>query len=143
MAHNGGKSFWSNPWTWAVGGCCLGCIGVPLLIITAIGGFGIWSYRSAGVPDLKELALTKARQNAQIIEVLGEPIESGFPRNTSLNFNNGQTQARLVLPLSGPKGEGMLEIRGEKRGGKWVVEALTFEADSGGPPLELNEPPSQ
>ena len=141
MARDGSKSVWSNPWTWGIGGCCLGCIAIPLLFITAIGGLGIWGYRSAGMGELKEAALTAAQNNAALVEILGEPIESGFPRSTSVNLDNGHTQGRLVLPLSGPKGEGMLEIRGEKRDGRWVVLALTFEAEEGSEVLQLLQSP--
>lgn len=127
MASTGEKSFWKNPWTWAVGGCCLGCVAVPLIIV-AIAGTGVfWAFTSSGFTELKDEAVARAKASAEVVEVLGEPIESGFPRNSSINLSNDEGQAEMLLPLSGPEGSGVLTIEGSRKAGQWTFERLEFE----------------
>lgn len=127
MANAGEKSFWKNPWTWAVGGCCLGCLAIPLILVAVLGTGAFVAFTSSGFSDLKDEALARAKGSGAIVETLGEPIESGWPRNSSINLSNGEGHAELLLPLSGPKGAGVLTVEGKRQGGQWTFERLEFE----------------
>ncbi len=126
------KSIWQSPWTWTIGGCCLGCLGIPLLFVTVLGTGVLWTFRSAGFSDVKDEALARARQSSVVAEALGEPIKAGFPRNTSVDIHNSEGRIRLTLPLSGPKGKGRLQIAARTHGKDEIeFERLVFEGEDG------------
>lgn len=127
---DGGRSFWQNPWTYGIGGCLLGCVGLPILFVTILGGGAFWAFRSAGFTELRDQAVARAQASPAVVEALGEPIEAGFPRNSSVNIHNSDGEAEMVLPLSGPKGSGRLRVEAERHGGgPWELETLLFTAD--------------
>lgn len=132
---NGGepkKSIWQSPWTWTIGGCCLGCIAIPLLIMTVLGGGAFWAFRSGGFSEVRADALARAKASPAVVATLGEPIDSSFPRNTSVNVNNSHSAVRMTLPLSGPKGAGRLRVEAERDGGQpWTYSTLSFENAAG------------
>lgn len=129
-SRDGGRSFWQNPWTWGIGGCLLGCVLLPILFVAILGGGAFWAFRSAGFTELKDEAVARAKASPAVVEVLGEPIEAGFPRNSSINVRNSDGEAAMVLPLSGPKGSGRLKVEAERRGDQpWQFETLSFSPD--------------
>lgn len=131
MANAGEKSFWKNPWVWVTGGCCLGCVAVPLIIIAVAGTGAFVAFTSSGFSDLKDEAVELAKASPEVVEVLGEPIEAGWPRNSSVNLSNGEGRAELLLPLSGPNGSGVLAVEGTKpKDGPWTFELLEFRPDN-------------
>ncbi len=126
-SRDGERSFWRNPWTWGIGGCLLGCVLLPILFVAILGGGAFWAFRSAGFTELKDEAVARAKASPAVVEVLGEPIEAGFPRNSSINIQSSSGEAQMLLPLSGPKGRGRLRIEAERRDGQpWEFETLLF-----------------
>lgn len=142
---DGERSFWKNPWTLGIGGCLLGCVALPILFVTILGGGAFWAFRSAGFTEIKDQALARAQANPAVVEALGEPIESGFPRNSSINIQNSEGEAQMILPLTGPKGSGRLKVAAQRHGGgPWELETLLFTADDRREEINLLvEPPAE
>ncbi len=136
------KSFWQNPWLWGGCGCALGCIGIPLLLVAFLGGSVLYMFSNT---DVKKLAAEQVRSSPAAVEVLGEPMETGWMISGSINVNNDHGRADIRFPISGPKGEATVHAVAERDGGgPWQFQELTLEMEGGGAPIELigEEPPA-
>jgi len=108
------KSWFSRNWMWAVpvGGCGCGCLLIILFFVFGIGAafLGISSLVESSTPV--EHALSKAKENTKVIELLGESLETyGIPSgNISLNNNDGEVD--LSILIKDEKGERVLVVRG-------------------------------
>lgn len=122
----------------------LGCVGVPLLLIVGcialMGGAFFWARNS--VPN--KSAVERARQNPAVIEALGTPIKAGLSGSTQFSTNatreGNVTQATLVIPVTGPKGRGRIEVVGQKRKGRWHYSQLEAVIDKTGQRIDLRTP---
>lgn len=143
------KAWYQSPWLWGVGGCCLGCLLIPILAVAILGGGIFYAFRSTGV---QQEALERARANPEAVAALGEPIESGWLIQGSINVSNDRGDADFSLPVSGPKGKGRIHVVAHRREGKWEYEELELRvegrdeaidllgAGGGNLPLERNPP---
>ncbi len=64
----------------------------------------------------------RAVGNPHVLEMLGEPVEEPW-------FVGGQlssSKANIAIPLTGPKGKGVLYVHGEKAGGSWQYSKIEF-----------------
>jgi len=123
----------------------LGCIGLPLLLIAGClalaGGAFFWARSS--IPN--RTALERARHNPAVVAALGAPLKASFSGNTqfssSTNAGEGSvTRATTTVPLSGPKGSGILSVVAEKRKGKWRYQRLELTLDKTGQRIDLRTP---
>lgn len=135
MTERGERSWWSRNWGWAVGGCCLGCLVIPVLLV-ALFGVGIFTFiRSAGPTD-EALALVRA--NPEAVEALGEPLDTGWWIMGRVDVSGDSGEADLTVPVSGPRGEGKLRIEARRRDGEWEFERLDLDVEGrAGPPIDL------
>ncbi|HRC86678.1 MAG TPA: cytochrome c oxidase assembly factor Coa1 family protein [Thermoanaerobaculia bacterium] len=133
------KSFWANPWVWAGCGCAVGCLAIPLLIFTLVGGGAFWAFAQT---DVKAQALEQVRHNAEAVAALGEPIDSGWLFSGNVNLQNGKGRADIRFPVHGPKGEGTVSARATKDQGKWTFERLTLEVAGRGEEIVIVGGPS-
>ncbi|OSY88698.1 hypothetical protein WH52_03210 [Tenacibaculum holothuriorum] len=126
MSEEQHESWFKRNWMWAVpvGGCGCGCLVIILLFVFGIGAafFGVTSLMENSEPV--EYALSKAKENSKVIELLGENLETyGIPSgNISLSNDNGEVD--FSIPIRGDKGEGTLVVRGLKSNGEWAYEDL-------------------
>lgn len=134
MADSGERSWWQNPWTCGIGGCCVGCIALPVLILSILGGGAFLLARSSGV---YQEALEQVKADPRAVELLGEPIETGWQFNGNVQTGGGGGEARFSVPISGPKASGLLEVEAEKVDGDWHYESIRITPEDGGLPLDL------
>lgn len=121
-----------SPWFWGAGGCCLGCVAVPLLLV-AIFGAGIFGFVGAMAhSDVIDLAIERAEADPRVIEALGTPLERGLLIQGSIQIENDRGSADVVVPVTGPKGEGELWAVGTREGGEWRLERLELEVAATG-----------
>ena len=80
------KSWFSRNWIWAVPSC--GCLVIILLFISGIGAlfFGASSFFKNATPY--EYAVEQAKTNKEVIEILGESIETVGMMNGKVSINN-------------------------------------------------------
>ncbi len=124
MNDNETTGWWQRHWKWAVP---VGCTGMIVLLVLAIGGFILMVMSFMKSSDIYEQAMVEARAHPELRRALGEPIEDGrFPMG-SVSIEGSSGQADLTIPLSGPNGEAKLYVIAEKRAGQW--EMMTLEAE--------------
>jgi hypothetical protein len=101
----------------------MGCLTVIVLFFLGIGTliFGITNMISDSEPA--QYAIEKAAESPIVIEALGEPIEDGIASG-SISFNNGDGDADLRIPISGPKGSATLRVVAEKYDDSWSYEKI-------------------
>ena len=126
MSEQEQKSWFSRNWGWVVpvGGCGCGCLGLILLFVFGIGAtiFGVSEMMTNSVPV--GYAIEQASKNEKVIQFLGEPIESyGIPSgNISLDNDDGNVD--FTISIKGPKGKGILIVRGIRVNSEWAYEDL-------------------
>ncbi|UCF68281.1 MAG: hypothetical protein JSV80_02980 [Acidobacteriota bacterium] len=120
------KSFWERYW-WTIP---VGCLAIVALPICCCGGLiaGLIGY--TGALDPYRLAVERVRASPEVIEALGEPIETRWTHQLELKIDNDE--ARLRIPLVGPKGEATVRGRADRRQGQWALTELTVRLDDGG-----------
>jgi hypothetical protein len=70
-------------------------------------------------------AVDRANDHAAAASLLGRPIGAGwFVKGYSRQDETGWGEARLWIPVSGPKGEATLHARAGRGSGPWVFSAL-------------------
>lgn len=118
--------WWQRHWRWAVPLLCLLCVsvfvGAILLFLSAL--FGMM--RSS---DVYAIAMQRARDNPQVIEALGTPIEPGWYLTGEMNTSGASGNANLQIPISGPNGEGDLYVEAKKSAGRWDYRTLIVDID--------------
>lgn len=117
-------SILKSPWFWGVGGCCLGCVGIPLALV-AIFGVGIFGALGAmSHSDVIDLAIERAEADPRVVEALGTPLERGFLIQGSIQIQNDGGSADVTVPVTGPRGEGELSVVGTRERGEWRLDRL-------------------
>lgn len=128
-------------------GCSWGCIlpvgCVLLLVVGCGGGFGWflgWPYYSLLNSESYAKSVQKAKDSPAVKAVLGDPVKESYPSSFSYSKELGQpTNFSYKVSLTGPKGEGVLNVIGSESGGQ--VTYSTFQVISGDKTIDLlNEP---
>ena len=116
------KSWFRRNWGWVIP--VGGCLTVILLLATGVGAavFGLSKIFKESAPY--SYALDQAAKNPDVIELLGDDIESDgiMKGNISLKNNNGK--ANITIPIKGSKSKGAVTIIGKKTDGTWTYETL-------------------
>ena len=108
------------------GGCgCLIFFGVWAIVI---GAFAVaLTFIKQSDPYIG--ALTQARNNEQVIAVLGEPIEPGWWITGSAETTDTSGYADFAFPISGPENSGKLYVVANKSAGLWEFQRIELEVD--------------
>lgn len=116
------KGWFRRNWLWAVP--VGGCLTLILLLVFGVGAaiFGVTKALSGSQP-YKD-AIYKASQNSEIIELLGEPIESDGMMNGSISVENDNGTANISVPIKGPKNKAKVFVVGEKVDGQWYYSEM-------------------
>lgn len=131
----------SGNWKWWV----LGCVGGPLILIAGCfalaGGAFLWVRNAA--PN--RMALERAKHNPAVVEALGVPLKAGFSGDTQIqsgvSTSEGKsTRAVMTIPVTGPKGHGVLSVVAERRKGVWRYRRLEITVDRTGQRIDLRSP---
>ncbi|WP_282134714.1 cytochrome c oxidase assembly factor Coa1 family protein [Seonamhaeicola maritimus] len=122
MEETNQKSWFGRNWPWVlpVGGCLT-------LIVLAVMGIGtlfvgVSKMFTSSAPY--EYALSEASNNAEVIAVLGEPIESDGIISGNISLKNNDGEADFSIPIKGLNGEGSITVVGTKIGGEWTYKLL-------------------
>lgn len=137
----------------------LGCAGVGCFLVIAAVAAGF-----AFAPQIKEIfkeglekgleaakqavenhpvyreALARAETDPRVTGKLGTPIEAGLPESINLQHRPGGARTlEMDVGISGPEGEGRLEVVGTERDGEVSFSDLVFWTDGEG--LDLLKAP--
>lgn len=75
----------------------------------------------------KELALEMIRQDPELVETLGEPLETGWFVTGNINSNLNGTCAIVSVPVYGSKTSGDLRMASVGRQDGWLVVYMVLE----------------
>ena len=125
-------SWWKRNWKWVVP--VSGCFTVLVIIAIILGSifYGVSSAIDGISSTLKEIrpyeyALEKINEDEDIINALGSPIIKDGPIQSTYNNVNGNKEAKLVVPVSGPNGFGTLFVEASGRGENWTYDVIRIE----------------
>ncbi|HVK53377.1 MAG TPA: cytochrome c oxidase assembly factor Coa1 family protein [Pseudoxanthomonas sp.] len=131
------RNWWERNWKWFV----------PTLIVTGmlcIAGFIALVFglinglmRSS---EPYQTAMERAQTQPQVIAALGEPITAGWLVQGNISTQGTQGSADLAIPLSGPRGKGVLYVVGEQAAGQWHYEVMVVRVPGQAGPIELRRP---
>jgi hypothetical protein len=123
----------------------LGCL--TLLFLIAL--FGLLtmtiitaSFRSS---DVYKQALAKAGDNEQVRDLMGEPIRPAWLSSGDLHVNGNTGDANLSIPISGPRGKGVIRAVAFKSEGVWRFTYLKVKVEAQGESIDLLsvQPPAE
>jgi hypothetical protein len=126
----------TSPWVWVGVGCgvlVVGFVGFLVFLFTVIFG----AMRSS--TPYKE-ALQRAQTDPRVAAAFGTPIKAGTLVSGSINTHNNDGDAKLDIPISGPKGSGTLHVTATKTDGKWFYNRMYVER-KGEPEIDLMASP--
>lgn len=121
------KGWFGRNWLWVVP--VGGCLTVILLLIFGIGAaiFGVSRALTGSAPY--EYAVEQATINLQLIEYIGEPIETAGIMSGNFSLSNNSGEVDFMIPLKGPNGRASVTIKGQKIDGEWIYEELFITID--------------
>lgn len=118
----------------------LGCLTLILLfavfgaiVVTVI----VTSFRSS---EVYHQAWARTTQNTQVLARIGEPIKAAWFISGQLNVSGSTGNADLSIPISGPRGRGVIRAVARKNG-VWRFSCL--EVDIAGQPEKIDLLPIQ
>ncbi|NNC95170.1 MAG: hypothetical protein HKN92_06365 [Chitinophagales bacterium] len=132
-----GKSWFNRNWKWVVptGGCLL-----VIILIVAFAGSLIWGVTSLmSDSQAYQDAMTEARNNSQVVQVLGEPIETNGMSGGSINYSNGYGTAELTIPIKGPNGEATILVEGSGADENWTYQKMEVSISDSDQVIDLLE----
>lgn len=78
-----------------------------------------------------EDSLAIVRQDAELEQILGQPIEPGWIISGSAKASGMGQSIKLSIPISGPKGGGTIKLKANKQGGVWKYSSFIVETEGG------------
>lgn len=126
--------WWSRNIRWAVPVLVLG---TGLFLLAGIGVFAWGVMAAMKSSGAYRQAVAIARADPALVQALGSPIEEAWYFTGSIQTHNGDGQAELLIPLSGPRGSARLRAEGRGRDGDWVFDVLRARLDADGRVIEL------
>jgi hypothetical protein len=80
--------------------------------------------------DAYRTGVQTLQANAQVMEILGPPITTGFPSG-NVQTSGPSGEAQLAIPVQGKKASGTLYIEATKTMGVWKADRLELQIDGG------------
>lgn len=128
------KNWWSRNWKWFVPVGCLSVLIVTAGIAFAIISFILGLMKSS---DVYREAVERAKYNAGVIEALGAPVEEGLMYTGKIAVQGDSGRADIAIPISGPKGKGIIHAQAVKTSGRWVFGLLAVHIEDTGERIDL------
>ncbi len=111
----------------------------PVKVILAVvggllllGGLGVGCLQSLMKGEAYDLAMARAQQDPKVVEALGAPLTAAFWITGSVSSNSEGGRADLQIPVTGPKGTGVIAASAVKGGGNWGLNSLQVRVDATG-----------
>ncbi|MCL4395012.1 MAG: cytochrome c oxidase assembly factor 1 family protein [Chloroflexi bacterium] len=111
-----------------VGGCISGIL-VILVVAMIVGGVFYLIMGSFKSSPVYLEAMKAAQANPDVVQALGSPIQSGLLVTGSISEQGISGDASLVIPISGPRGNGTLYASARKGNGVWRFYTLAVQVD--------------
>lgn len=93
-----------------------------------------------GDVEVRGMAEERARDDRCVAAELGAPVEAGWITTGRVETVGSTGSADVSFPISGPRGSGWIYVTGTKSAGQWRIDTLSFESDTTGRRMDLNDP---
>ncbi len=114
-------SWWSRNWKWFVPA---GCLTLILLFVAFIAAMVMLVFGSMKQADVYKQAVARAQSDPAVLQKLGSPIETGMFLSGNINVNGPSGEAKIAIPIHGPKGAGTIYVEATKSAGKWTYSLM-------------------
>jgi len=114
-------SWWSRNWKWFVPA---GCLTIILLFVAFIGGIVMIVFGSMKQAVVYKQAVARAQSDPVVAQKLGSPVEPGMFLSGNINVNGPSGEAKIAIPVHGPKAKGTIYVEATKSGGKWSYSLM-------------------
>ena len=117
---------------WIALGCGIAFVGlvafVVFILFVVVGSMrGSTPYRDA---------VARAQNDPRVQAALGTPVKPGLFVSGSINTQNRDGDAKLDIPLSGPKGKATMRVVATKARGRWDYNQIIVTPKNG-PEIDL------
>ncbi len=116
-------------------GCGCTVLFLAVVAIVAAVVLGVFGLLKNSQPFSDSMAALSA--NSAAVEALGEPIEAGFFVKGSISIDNDTGTADFAIPVSGPRGEGTIEVEGTKDASGWTYQVWELRVVGNPNPIPL------
>jgi hypothetical protein len=118
----------------------LGCAGLFALLLIAVAGIVLFVFGVLRSTEPATTSVSRAKNNPQAVQLLGEPIEAGWFVSGSVSTHRDALGdetglAKLSVPVKGPRASGTVRLEGERQSGRWLYSLM--ELQSGGKTVDL------
>lgn len=105
-------------------------------VLSALAGFALFisllltfiEYKIRSSP-VYQTSMARACNSSCVIEAVGQPVRAGWFNTGTITLNSdGRGRAELRIPITGPKGRGILRVDAMRVSGKWRFRTLQFIA---------------
>ncbi len=127
----------SRNWKWVVPSGCLVLILILLIFTASIFFVAVGIMKGT---DAYRIALLRAQENPRVIEALGSPVKSGLVVAGSTHAEGATGEAKLAIPISGPKGKGTIFVEAHKSAGAWEFDRMIAEIAETKERIDLRAP---
>jgi hypothetical protein len=87
--------------------------------------------------DVYQHSMEVAQKNEQVIEKIGNQIESDGMISGNISTTNYSGNAQLDIPIKGTKGTGLLHVIAVKQNNIWTYHTLEFYKKDSDAPINL------
>ena len=101
---------------WTISGLILIFVVIPSFVLLIGGGMK----KSVAY----NISISELRNNQEVIELIGQPVESGFFVSGNIHIGAGTGQANLSYSINGPKGEATAHVVAIKEIEGWELKQL-------------------
>jgi hypothetical protein len=129
-------NWWSRNWKWFVPVLAVVMLALFAAFFAAIFAFVFGMMKSS---EPYREALTRATADPQIVQALGEPIESGYFVQGSISTQGATGEANLAIPLKGPKGSAKIYVDATQSAGLWEYKTLVVQIEGNNQRIDLLE----
>jgi hypothetical protein len=102
---------------------------MAVLFVVFVGSVLLIVFSAVKSTDVYKDALARAKAHPAVIEALGSPVTEGFLVSGNTNVNGASGEAKLSIPIAGPKGKGTIYVAARKSLGRWNYSGLVFEIE--------------
>ena len=134
------KQNWlARNWKWLVP---VAVVGLFVVLGSFVGTILLIVETSIQHSDFYPVALARARANPEVLEKLGQPLQAGWLASGSINVSSTSSSgssgnAKVSIPIHGPKGKGTLYVVAQKTAGEWTFETLQVEIEGASQRIDL------
>ena len=129
-------NWWSRNWKWFVPTLCVGVVLAFTAFVAVIVGIVFGAMKSS---EAYKRAVATAKADARVANALGSPLKEGSFVSGSIRVNGPSGTANLAIPISGPKGKGIIYVVATKSAGKWTFSKLMVELKDRSETIDLRQ----